>query len=83
MKNKIILTDSDGVLTDWEYAFDIWMLQHGFNKQNGAEFKYDMGTRYGIDKEQSKKLIRIFNESAAIGFLPPLRDAMYYVKKLV
>ena len=83
MKNKIILTDSDGVLTDWEYALDIWMLQHGFNKQNGAEFKYDMGTRYGIDKEQSKKLIRIFNESAAIGFLPPLRDAMYYVKKLV
>lgn len=83
MENRIILTDSDGVLTDWEYAFDIWMLQHGFNKQNGAEFKYDMGTRYGIDKEQSKKLIRIFNESAAIGFLPPLRDAMYYVKKLV
>jgi hypothetical protein len=28
------------------------------------------------------KLIRIFNESAAIGFLPALRDAMYYVKRL-
>jgi hypothetical protein len=24
----------------------------------------------------------MFNESAAIGFLPPLRDAMYYVEKL-
>jgi hypothetical protein len=24
----------------------------------------------------------MFNESAAIGFLPPLRDAMYYVKRL-
>jgi hypothetical protein len=82
MKNRIILTDIDGAVLDYEYAFDIWMLQHGFNKQNGAEFKYDMGTRYGIDKEQSKKLIRIFNESAAIGFLPPLRDAMYYVKRL-
>ena len=82
MKKKIILTDSDGVLTDWEYAFDVWMLQHGFNKQEGWQFKYDIGVRYGIDKDQAKKLIRIFNESAAIGFLPPLRDAMYYVKRL-
>ena len=82
MKNRIILTDIDGAVLDYEYAFDIWMLQHGFNKQNGAEFKYDMGTRYGIDKEQSKKLIRIFNESASIGFLPALRDSMFYVKRL-
>ena len=82
MKNKIILTDIDGVALDWEYAFDVWMLQHGFNKQEGGQFKYDIGTRYGIEKEQSKKLIRIFNESASIGFLPPLRDAMYYIKRL-
>ena len=75
MKTKIILTDIDGVALDWEYAFDVWMLQHGFNKQEGSQFKYDMGTRYGIEKDQAKKLIRIFNESAAIGFLPPLRDA--------
>ena len=79
---KLILTDCDGVCTDWEYAFDVWMLQHGFNKTQGGEFKYDIGKRYGIDKEQGKKLIKIFNESAAIGFLPPLRDAMYYIKRL-
>ena len=30
----------------------------------------------------TKKLIRLFNESAAIGFLPALRDAAYYVKRL-
>lgn len=82
MKNSIILTDIDGAVLDWEYAFDVWMLQHGFNKQEGAQFKYDMGTRYGIEKDQAKKLIRIFNESASIGFLPPLRDAMYYIKRL-
>jgi FMN phosphatase YigB (HAD superfamily) len=82
MKNKIILTDIDGVALDWEYAFDIWMREHGFNKQEGWQFKYDMGTRYSIDREQARKLIRIFNESAAIGFLPPLRDAMFYVKRL-
>ena len=82
MKNKIILTDSDGVLLDWEYAFDVYMSQHGFNKQPGGNLKYNIGTRYGIDNEQGKKLIKIFNESAHIGFLPPLRDAMYYVKRL-
>jgi hypothetical protein len=41
-----------------------------------------MSVRYGIPREQVVKLIRIFNESAAIGFLPAQRDAMYYVKRL-
>jgi hypothetical protein len=80
--SRIILTDVDGVLLDWEYAFDIYLQQHGFCRQPGGEFKYDIGKRYGIDREQGKKLIKIFNESAHIGFLPPLRDAMYYVKRL-
>ena len=82
MKNKIILTDADGVLLDWEYAFDVYLRQHGFNKVEGGNLKYDIGKRYGIDKEQGKKLIKIFNESAHIGFLPALRDSMYYVKRL-
>lgn len=82
MKNKIILVDADGVLLDWEYAFDVYLQTHGFNKVPGGEFKYDIGKRYGIDRDQGRKLIKIFNESAHIGFLPPLRDAMYYVKRL-
>ena len=79
---KIILTDADGVILDWEYAVDVWMQQHGFQKQDGGQFVYNIGKRYGIDADQGKKLIKIFNESAAIGFLPPLRDAMYYIKRL-
>jgi FMN phosphatase YigB (HAD superfamily) len=82
MKEKIILTDCDGCCLDWEYAFDVWMQQHGFQKQDGGQLVYSIGKRYGIDVEQGKKLIKIFNESAAIGFLPPLRDAMYYIKRL-
>ena len=82
MKNKIILTDADGVLLDWEYAFDVYLRTHGFNKVEGGNLKYNIGKRYGIDPEQGKKLVKIFNESAGIGFLPPLRDAMYYVKRL-
>ena len=82
MKNKLILADCDGVLLDWEYAFSIWMEEHGFVKREGHQFEYDIGDRYGIDREQGRKLITMFNESAAIGFLPPLRDAMFYVKRL-
>ena len=79
---KLILVDADGVILDWEYAFSVWMQEHGFEKTEGSQFIYDIGQRYGIDHEQGRKLIKIFNESAAIGFLPPLRDAMYYVKRL-
>jgi FMN phosphatase YigB (HAD superfamily) len=82
MKNQIILTDVDGVLCNWEYAFAVWMEQHGFAQVPGGELVYDIGERYNISREQGKKLIKMFNESAAIGFLPPLRDAMYYVKRL-
>ena len=79
---KLILTDADGVLCDWEWAFNVWMQEHGFEEVPGSKLNYDMSMRYGIPKEQVRKLIRLFNESAAIGFLPALRDAMYYVKRL-
>jgi hypothetical protein len=80
MKDKVILTDCDGVILDWEYAFSIWMKQHGFQRVN--PLKYNIGTAYGIDPAQGKQLIKTFNESAAIGFLPALRDSMHYVKRL-
>jgi FMN phosphatase YigB (HAD superfamily) len=57
VKNKLILADCDGVLLDWEYAFSIWMEEHGFVLKDGHQFEYDIGTRYGIDREQGRKLI--------------------------
>jgi len=81
-KNKVILTDCDGVILDWEEGFSVWMEHHGHNKVDGYQFKYSIGDRYGLTKEQGNKLVKQFNESAAIGFLPPLRDAQYFVKKL-
>lgn len=80
--DQVLLVDCDGVLCNWEYAFSIWMEQHGHDRLEGTELEYDIGERYGINREQGRKLIKIFNESAAIGFLPPLRDAMHYVKRL-
>ena len=54
MKESVILVDADGVLLNWEYAFAIWMETHGFKKVPGSEFEYDIGNRYGIDRDQGK-----------------------------
>ena len=80
--NKTIITDIDGVVLDWEEGFSVWMEHHGHNKVEGYQFKYNIGDRYGMTYEQGSKMVKQFNESAAIGFLPPLRDAQYFIKKL-
>lgn len=80
MKDKVILTDCDGVLLDWEYAFDQWMKRHGYMVMTTGDYRMDV--KYGLSHKEAKKLVRMFNESAAIRKLPPLRDAIYYVKKL-
>ena len=79
---KVIVTDADGVCLNWEWAFEVWMEEHGHKLQPDHAASYNMGLRYGISKEDTRKLIKIFNESAAIGFLPALRDATYYIKLL-
>ncbi len=81
-RDKVILTDCDGVLLNWEYAFITWMNRHGYTEVENGHVFYDIGDRYGIPKDEKTRLIKFFNESSAIGFLPPLRDAMYHVDKL-
>ena len=80
MEEKVILVDCDGVLVDWMYAFDQWMKRHGYVIVIDNE--YNVGKRYGLERKDSQKLVRMFNESAWIRKLPPLRDAMKYVRKL-
>jgi FMN phosphatase YigB (HAD superfamily) len=79
-REKVILVDCDGVLLDWEYAFDAWMKRHDYVVEETDV--YDMAVKYNMAKKDTKRLIRMFNESATIRKLPPLRDAIKYVRKL-
>jgi hypothetical protein len=79
-EEKIILTDVDGVCTDWEFGFHTWMSAHGHQLQD--KDVYSVATQYQLAESTATTIVRTFNESAAIGFLPPLRDAQYYIKLL-
>lgn len=79
---KIILTDCDGVLLNWEYAFCVWMEQHGHTQIKNGNEEYNISKRFNIAESTGKQLVKQFNESAAMGFLPALRDSRYYVKRL-
>ena len=80
ISDKVILVDCDGVLVDWEYGFHRWMKGRGYEAKNANE--YEVCKTYSIEKSVAKELVRSFNESAHIGYLPALRDSIKYVKKL-
>lgn len=80
LRDKLILVDCDGVLVDWVYSFDRWMERHGHKKVR--DDVYDLALCFGMEKTEIKKYVRMFNESANIEYIPPLRDAIKYVKKL-
>ena len=83
MKNRIILTDCDGVLLDWEWAFSVWMQERGYTLTADNKKSYYLHHHYNeLEEKDAKKVVKTFNESAAVGFLPALRDATYYVKRL-
>lgn len=77
-----IITDCDGVLLDWAYAFDVWMGQHGHKRLKNTDQYYGQDLRYGITMEESIQYIQDFNESGCVGFIPGYKDSVEYVTKL-
>ena len=81
MKENVILVDADGVLFDWAFSFDRWMISNGYELID--ENQYKISKRFdGLPYPKYKEMIRYFNESAHIRYLPPHRDAIKYVKEL-
>ena len=80
MKEKLILTDCDGVLLHWEWMFDRWMAKHGYTRN--SQNSYNMDINYDIPRAEAERLVKIFNETVYIANLPPYADAIKYVKQL-
>ena len=79
--NKIIV-DCDGVLLDWAYAFDIWILEQGYKRIHNTNNSYSLSLRYGISDDEATRQIKKFNESGCVGFIPAFKDSVEYVRKL-
>jgi FMN phosphatase YigB (HAD superfamily) len=79
---KIVLTDVDGVLCDWENGFNSFMESKGFKMIENGHLEYVIGKRFGIDIDLGYEYVREFNNSERILELEPLRDAKDWVKKI-
>jgi len=77
---KTILVDADGVLLDWATRFDEWMISHGCQLQDINAYLID--ERFDVSYNHGRSCIKQFNESAAIGYLDPLRDSQWVVRQL-
>jgi len=78
--DRLILTDCDGVLMNWEYSFLQWMEQrHGMVSTSR---EYDMAKRFNLTKAEAFRYCVAFNDSAWVEHLPPLRDAIHVVREL-
>jgi len=81
-KQKLILTDCDGVLFDWVLGFNAWMEGRGWNRLPDSQYHYTIDKWYNISHDHAMELVGTYNSSAAIGFLTPYLDSVEYVKKL-
>ena len=80
--NRIILTDVDGVLLEWENHFTKWMISRGAKLKNEFKAEYDMQRRFVDATEDIKLAIREFNKSAWMGTQHPMLESQTWVKLL-
>ena len=78
--DKIILTDCDGVILNWEKQFHRWMNDRGYNVVKSGV--YEIHDTYDIAQERAMKYVEEFNTSAYLIDLPPFKDALSGVATL-
>lgn len=79
---KKIITDCDGVLLDWAFAFDVWMREQGYFRLPNTDRYFSQAKRYGIDEKEAFDQINLFNQTGALGFIPAYKDSVEYVTRL-
>lgn len=78
--DNVIVTDIDGCVLYYEHSFHMWMIGKGFHKVNSDQ--YSIAKRYNISEADAENFVRSFNESAMLYRLPPVKDAIKYIRKL-
>lgn len=81
-KDRIILTDADGVLVDWLGGFQSFMESKGFPRIGGTDKDYSISARHGISNHQGMEFVKEFNEGRKIADLTAFADSVEYVTKL-
>jgi uncharacterized HAD superfamily protein len=80
--DKILLTDCDGVLLDWEAKFDTFAKRLGYRFKDTYANSYSIGEQLGITHEESHALIAKFNSSSDFESLPAFRDSVEGITRL-
>jgi FMN phosphatase YigB (HAD superfamily) len=80
LNEKLILTDCDGVMLDWEYHFYKWLKATEGYERLGPE--YNIAKAIGVEQKTGARFVNLFNRSEYMKTLSPLRDAIKYVRKL-
>ena len=80
--DRIILTDVDGVLLEWENHFTKWMISRGYKLKDNFVSEYNMQKRFEDHNLNIKTEIREFNKSAWMGTQPPMPESQTWVKLL-
>jgi hypothetical protein len=76
----IILIDCDGVLLNWDVAFEDHMIERGNLIYN--ENAYSLEEKFGIHSQTAMDRCIEFNNSARMGFLTPVEGSVRAVTKL-
>ena len=79
---KKIITDCDGVLLDWAFAFDVWMREQGYFRIPNTDHYFSQAKRYGISESEALGLVHDFNQTGALGYIPAFKDSVEYVTRL-
>lgn len=80
--DKVILTDCDGVLLDWQTKFDRWVQRQGYRFKENYLGNYGIDEQLSISKSEAHDLIARFNRGSDFESLGPWRDSVEVVQRL-
>jgi len=82
--DKVFLTDVDDCLFAWNDAFVEWMQQFQYIPVEHPEREWVISDKFtNLPEKEAEEFLQRFNTSAKQGFMPPKRDSIEWVNKLI